>query len=465
MKIRTAIFGVYAAASAVGLAVLMRFMLAEVRPRYVDSLQRTLQETARLLAAVLQARAGGGGARADGLKWTDEYEALSRADPGVRLRVLDTTGRVRFDSAGARAEPVGDDRSGIARRMAMRALDQEAVPDDGELSATEPLTVDGRRVGAIVVSRPLRSVNAFIWSERKKLARDAALVAAVMLVAGWWLSAKLTQSLERLTRYALAVRDGRVASVPASRATEIAALGRAFEEMRATIEGKAYVERYTQALAHELKAPLAAIRGAAELLAEEMPEVERLRFLGNLRTEAARIQRIVDRMLELAALEARHGRLEPAAFAMNELLAEVVAAAAPIADARQIALRLAGAPRIAASGERSLVAEAVTNLVHNALEFTPRGGEVTVSLAVRAPQLCITIEDTGVGVPDYALPRLFERFYSLPRPETGRKSTGLGLSITREIARLHGGEATMENRAEGGARAVFTLAYGEDRAG
>ncbi|MEJ1972584.1 MAG: ATP-binding protein [Lacunisphaera sp.] len=71
------------------------------------------------------------------------------------------------------------------------------------------------------------------------------------------------------------------------------------------------------------------------------------------------------------------------------------------------------------------------------------------------------MEDAGPGVPDYALPRVFERFYSLPRPGTERKSTGLGLALVREIAHLHGGEATLENRASGGARAVFWVP-GED---
>jgi two-component system sensor histidine kinase CreC len=69
----------------------------------------------------------------------------------------------------------------------------------------------------------------------------------------------------------------------------------------------------------------------------------------------------------------------------------------------------------------------------------------------------VTVEDTGPGVPDYALPRLCEPFYSLPRPDTGRRSTGLGLSIVREIARLHGGAVSLGNRPGGGARAVLRL--------
>lgn len=456
MKIRTAIFGVYVAASAVGLAVLMRFMLAEVRPRYVDSLQRTLHDTARLVAAGIEMRAGDDPAAAE-LSGKNNYATLRRAASGVRVRLLDRARTVVFDSqepVNAAAEPYD---GGLARRLATRAIDEDVASDDGELSAEEPVRVGGRAIGAVVVSRPLHSVNAFVWSERKKLARDALLVALAMVAAGWWISAKLTQSIERLTRHVQDVRDGRASQPPVSRATEIATLSHAFEEMRATIEGKAYVERYTQTLTHEIKAPLAAIRGAAELLGEDMPEADRRRFLDNLRTETARIQRIVDRMLELSALEARHGRIERAKFGLDEVVRETVAAATPVAVARGVRLTLAIDAAVAVTGERFLVSQAVSNLVQNALEFTPRGGVVRVTVAPEAGRAGVTVDDGGPGVPDYALPRLFERFYSLPRPDTGRKSTGLGLSIVREIARLHCGGVSLENRPEGGARATLWL--------
>nr|MBP7483240.1 two-component system sensor histidine kinase CreC [Lacunisphaera sp.] len=97
----------------------------------------------------------------------------------------------------------------------------------------------------------------------------------------------------------------------------------------------------------------------------------------------------------------------------------------------------------------------LVNLLQNALDFSPAGGTVTLRGAVESGRINFTVEDGGPGVPDYALPRVFERFYSLPRPGTERKSTGLGLALVREIAHLHGGDATLENRPEGGARAVF----------
>ena len=92
------------------------------------------------------------------------------------------------------------------------------------------------------------------------------------------------------------------------------------------------------------------------------------------------------------------------------------------------------------------------------LAKTPAGRAVTLALRVEGHRAIVSVADTGPGVPAYALEKIFDRFYSLPRPDTGRKSSGLGLSIVREIARLHGGEITLANREPGaGALAVLTL--------
>jgi two-component system sensor histidine kinase CreC len=311
------------------------------------------------------------------------------------------------------------------------------------------------------VGRPLATVAEGVRQARGQLVLYAGWVGAVMLAAGWWLAARLTRSLERLRTHVQAVRDGRGgadAALPRSRAREIAELAAAFAEMRTALEGKAYIERYTQALTHELKAPLSAIRGAAELLSEELPEADRARFLANLRAETERIQGIVDRLLELAALEARHGRLDLGTVDLRAVAGEIVAAASTSAAARRVTVTLAEGAPVRGRGERFLLGQAVSNLVQNALAFTPVGGVITVAVTA-GPEGCarVVVEDTGPGVPDYALPRIGERFYSLPRPDTGRKSTGLGLSIVREIARLHGGEFELANRPSGGARAVLSV--------
>jgi two-component system sensor histidine kinase CreC len=328
---------------------------------------------------------------------------------------------------------------------------------EGELRVRAPVRRGGELVGWVGVGRPLDSVTERVKRARWRLVIHAGAVAAVMLAAGWWLSARLTRSLERLTTHVQAVRDGRPTVLPKSRAAEVTALAGAFAEMRAALEGKAYIERYTQALAHELKAPLSSIRGAAELLGEDLPAAERTRFLGNLRSETGRIQAIVERMLELAAIEARHGRLELAAVDLCVIAGEVVAGADGAAAAKRVTLRLKDGPPVRVRGERFLLAQAISNLAQNALDFSVSGGTILLEVSVENGLGRVVVEDSGPGVPDYALPRIGERFYSLARPETGRKSTGLGLSMVIEIARLHGGNFVLRNRPEGGARAEFTI--------
>jgi two-component system sensor histidine kinase CreC len=225
---------------------------------------------------------------------------------------------------------------------------------DGELRVTAPVRRGADTIGFVGVARPFSTIAEAVLRARLRLLVGALLIAAVMTSAGWWIASKLTHSLERLTQYALTVRDGRRATPPASRADEIAALSRAFEEMRVTLEGKAHVERYTQALAHELKAPLSAIRGAAELLGEEMPREERAIFIANLRAESDRMQRVVERLLELSALEAREGRVDFAPVDLRLVVEETMAQANGIAAQRQVRLALAEGQAVTISGERFL---------------------------------------------------------------------------------------------------------------
>jgi two-component system sensor histidine kinase CreC len=458
MKIRTAIFGVYVAASAVGLAVLMGFILRDVRLRYVEWMRRTLNDTASVLATLLEAETAG--AQSDlGAPWRRNLPALARAAGTLRVYVTDARGTVVFDGNGGR--DVGRDYTLRPEMQAYFAQAYEAQGNvgvvDGELRVTAPVQRDGVTVGFVGVARPFSTITEAVWRARVRLLAIAFIVASVMVAAGWWIASKLTHSLERLTQYAVSIRDGKPASPPASRAAEIAALSKAFEEMRVSLEGKAHVERYTQALAHEFKAPLSAIRGAAELLGEEMPREERARFIANVRAESERMHRLVERLLELSALEARHGRVEFERVDVTRVVEEVCAQAREGAAQRGISLAPGAAGRVDVSAERFLLAQAVGNLVQNAVEFSPDGGCVAIEVSVKGGQVAVVVSDRGPGVPVYALERVFDRFYSLPRPDTGRKSSGLGLSIVREIARLHGGEVSLDNQPDGGARAILTL--------
>lgn len=191
---------------------------------------------------------------------------------------------------------------------------------------------------------------------------------------------------------------------------------------------------------------------------ENPPDEVRVRFIENIRAEAGRIQRVVDLLLQLASLEARKARPDFKAVDLAQVAREVVDAAQPAAQVGRVSLTLDTSAPTACRGDAALLAQAVSNLVQNALAFTPAGGTVVVRTS-SSPDggARITVDDTGTGIPDYAQARIFERFYSLPRPGTGVKSTGLGLSLVREIANLHDGEISVANRAEGGVRAEMRI--------
>jgi two-component system sensor histidine kinase CreC len=255
------------------------------------------------------------------------------------------------------------------------------------------------------------------------------------------------------------VRAQRSFSLPRLGRRALGAIGAAYDEMRDALAGRNYVADYVQTLTHEVKGPLSAIRGAAELLQENMPEADRARFIANIARETQRIQELVDRMLELTALESRRSLDGAVPVGLGALAADVVAGAAPSALARGLSLAVVGEPAANAFvvGDAFLLQRALANLIDNALDFSPKGGAVEVEAVVHARSCDLVVRDRGPGIPEYAEDKVFEKFYSLARPATAKKSTGLGLSFVKEIAELHRGRVTLKNRVGGGAVATLSL--------
>jgi two-component system, OmpR family, sensor histidine kinase CreC len=470
----------------VGLATffVLRIFVNEVKPSVRQALESTLVDAANFLA-VMAAPDVAAGDLAHGTFATRWAIALRR-DPNARVwqfpkralafrvTITDPRGVVVFDSRG---QDVGRDYSRwndvyrtLQGRYGARSSPEHpgdevhsvmyvAAPifDPDEEAGAHPGT-SPRLIGVLTLSQPNRAFEPFVQASQDHMIRRGAwLIALSALIAAimtWWLVA----GIRRLNRYAQAVTAGQPVPPPPPRRDELGDLGQALEAMRKQLEGKAYVEHYVQSLTHELKGPLAAIRGAAELLAEPLPEAERQRFVANIQGQEQRLTETIDKLLTLAEVE-HHGWLrkreviEPAA-----LLEAVIADATPRAQAAAVTLTLeASAALPTVLGDAYLLRQALGNLVDNALAFSAAGGSVTVSAAHVDGTLALTVRDHGSGVPDYALARVFERFYSLPRPTTGTRSSGLGLPFVREVARLHGGSAALDNAADGGARASLRL--------
>jgi two-component system, OmpR family, sensor histidine kinase CreC len=450
---------------------LTSWTLDQIRPRYLESMEESLVDTSVLLASVVEAQLKEDAPDTHSLQeafvaarsrqFQAQIYTMKKTSVDLRVYMTDAAGVVIFDSED---QSVGKDFSrwnDVVRTLqgaygARATYETHGDPDSLTFYVAAPVRWKDRIVGVLSVGKPTRAINELVAAAKRKIAIGAAVGGLALLIVLLAVLSWVISPLERLTAYARAVRDGKPAQVPSLPGRTLQELGTAFEEMRDALEGRQHVERYTQALAHEVKAPLAGIRGAAELLGEEMPVEQRRKFLGNIRGESARIQQIVERLLELSSLEARKTLRQIESIDAVGLVAETLTVMTPAyAGARVTLVPEVGAATL--SGERVLLREALVNLLQNALDFSPAGGTVKLSATIENERMIFVVEDSGPGIPDYALPRVFERFYSLARPGTARKSTGLGLALVREIAHLHGGDVALGNRAESGARATLWI--------
>ena len=212
-----------------------------------------------------------------------------------------------------------------------------------------------------------------------------------------------------------------------------------------------------------MKSPLAAIRGASEILEENPAEADRIRFLDNIRTQSLRLSEMIDKMLALASVEYRQNEIEKKPVNLGLLCAEVLngfgqGANKKINDKKIHLQRGDMADDAIIEGDAFLLTQALQNLLDNAIDFSPEHAVIQLSVESEQNHYCIKIRDQGAGIPDYAIARLFERFYSLPRPDSGQRSSGLGLSFVKEVALAHKGEITLVNLPEGGVLASLSLA-------
>lgn len=460
---------------AVGFYLFIDWVLDDVKVRYRESTEEPLVDTAYLLASFLTAQADDGDLRFDVFRTAFEsarresfsaviYDLLkTRVD--TRVYVTDQRGMVLFDSDGGKDE--GKDYSRwndvyltLRGRYGSRSTRRD--PDDPASTVfyiAAPIRLKGEIAGVVTVCKPLANVNLFIRMARRNILGGGVVAGLAVVILGILVSVFFTRPIGKLTRYARAIRDGIRVSLPRLGKNEIGMLGEAMAEMREALEGKKYVEQYVQTLAHEIKSPLSAINGSAELLEEDMPPDRRARFLLNIRTEITRVKQIIARLLELASLENRRTLEKIEEFDPAAVIEEVVESLHPLLQTGEITFSFRAERAISIHGERFLIRQAIVNLLRNAIDFTPPGGEIRVELPVGGDTVSVVIEDSGPGIPDYALDKVFRKFYSLPRPGTSTKSTGLGLSFVREAAILHGGNVRLENRPSTGARAVLTLPY------
>ena len=321
----------------------------------------------------------------------------------------------------------------------------------------------GEVVGAVLVSRSTYGILVKLYALRLDIIKISAvsLIAAALL--SLTLSMTITSPIGRLKNEAETVLDsagrfrGRFTGL--RRKDEIGDLSRALSSLSERLEKRiAYIDGFTSDLLHELKNPLAAIRGATDLALESASvEAERTRLLERVRDEERRMERLLAGLREMGGID---NRLDGESVQPVDLRALVPVALAryPHRDYPTVRVRFedaVGKPALARVNSDRLV-QAIANPVDNAVSFSPPGATVTVRLRERDGTYVVDVDDEGPGIAEPSRGKVFDRFYS-DRPEGERQShSGLGLSIVKAIASGYGGSCSIGDGPKGGCR--FTLA-------
>lgn len=458
---------------AAGIAFVLYRVLADLDPRYRESAEESLVETAQIMASLVEQDVQGGAIDVARLQplfksvYARNFEAqifsVTKRRVELRMYVVDRSGRVLYDSlgqiTGADFSQWRDVRLALKGEYGARtSADVEEDPNTSVMYVGAPVRWNNDIVGAVTVGKPVQSFGQFVEAARRKTLYVGGLSAVAVVLLAVIMSVWLVRPFGLIADYVRYVRSQRRFSLPRLGRRALRVIGAAYDEMRDTLAGRSYVADYVQTLTHEVKSPLSAIRGAAELLQEPgMPPQERQKFLANITRETQRIQEMVDRMMELTALETRRSLEHVQAVSLAPLLQEVMATAQDAGAARQVRVQLDVHADATVEGDPFLLRRAVSNLLDNAVDFSPAGGLVRVQLECTQRQARIQVQDQGPGIPEYAQEKVFEKFYSLARPHSRKKSTGLGLSFVREIASLHHGRIELANAAEGGALATLSL--------
>jgi signal transduction histidine kinase len=230
---------------------------------------------------------------------------------------------------------------------------------------------------------------------------------------------------------------------------------------RATQRANDQKTRFLATMSHELRTPMNAVIGFVDLLSEESsgPLTDRQkRFLGHVRTAGKHLLRIVENILDYSRIEAGRLQLELHEFEARPVIQEVLAGISQIDRDKPVHLQIDVAPGFTVRADRQRFQQILYNLASNALKFTPRGGQVTISAKRDAAFAYVSVRDTGVGIPADQLEPVFEEFHQARSTERNQ-GAGLGLAITQRLVQAHGGSISVESEVGEGSCFTFSLPF------
>lgn len=407
-----------------------------------------------------------------------QYTQFQNAQPGIHTRVLSSQGTVIFslplDQNQTFSPPIENAIPVSAQEIlarpeivsAMNGIPEtaiRAVMGRSVLYAAAPVFAeDGTVSGLVYLTMPLPAAGLPL-NLILQLSGAAFLAVALALLTGTFLARRLVTPLERVAAAAGAVSAGDLEQrVPVGgQVRELDELGQSFNRMTESLRQADQTKNaFIADVTHELRTPLTVIRGTIETLQDgALDDLEgRGPLLDSMQCETERLTRMVNDLLMLARADARTLDIERVPFDLVELAHARCAHLSGLAARNQIRLEVTSAESAIALGDADRVAQALDNLLDNAIRYSPAGSAVTVEIGVGAGECQCAVHDHGAGIPAEHLPFIFERFYRADASRNRRTGgAGLGLAIVRALVEAQGGRVHAESLIGNGTTIRFWL--------
>jgi len=303
-----------------------------------------------------------------------------------------------------------------------------------------------------------RVMEALLWT----LAAGLFSLLVLTVIGGWMLMNRALSPVHNITVAAqdITLRDLRRRLPVPQTGDEIANLCVVLNKMIARLqESFDNVSRFTADASHELRTPLTIIRGELEEMIQRSDLNEQIRSaLGSLLEEVERLVAIVERLFALSRLDAGEAQIERVKFSLSELAETTLEQMSLLAEEKSISLQFKTKDPVQVEGDRTRLKQIIVNLLDNAIKYTPDGGAVELSVWSRNGTAFLEVKDTGPGIPESALPHVFERFYRADEVHSRDvEGAGLGLAIVRSIASAHGGDVSVSSEVDSGCRITVRL--------
>ncbi len=332
-------------------------------------------------------------------------------------------------------------------------------------------------IGAVTLSVPLLGIEENLTQISRLILYGGAISALVAFVFVYFVSRNLTRPLQKINQAALELAAGNYdCKIKEESNDEIGSLIKTFnysvEQVERNVEEQKKLERLRRNLvanvSHELKAPLASIRGFSELFLDGLVEESvKEKYLQVILDNSVHLSRLVDDLLTLSHLESGQLSLEKEEISVEALVRWSFESIMPRGEEKKIKMNLELEPALPViKGDRTRLHEVLINLLENAVEHTPSGGKVSLKVYYLDPLLVMEVRDTGCGISEEDLPYIFERFYKTDKSRAQNSgSSGLGLAITKQLVEMHNGRITVESTPGEGSTFSISLPVYDTRSG